>query len=240
MTEEEFLEAYDPARFPHPSVAVDLVLATIGQGRVKVLLQRRAAHPFQGAWALPGSFVGIDESLDAAAGRVLAEKAGLGEAWLEQLYTFGAPDRDPRTRVIAVAYFALLPAEVLEQAVAGRGDLALAALDLPVGGVAARVLDGDGQALPLAFDHGLILCQALLRLRGKLDYAPVAFALLPRRFTLRELQDVHEAILGQALNKPAFRRRMIDQGWIEGTGQREAAGAFRPAELYTFRMEKGE
>lgn len=244
MTEEEFLEAYDPARFPHPSMAVDLVLATVAAGRVMVLLQRRSAHPFQHAWALPGSFVGIEESLDAAAARVLADKAGLGAGaegvWLEQLYTFGAPGRDPRTRVIAVAYFALLPAAVLDRAVAGRDDLALAGLDLPVGAAAARALDGAGQALPLAFDHGEILAQALLRLRGKLDYAPVAFALLPARFTLRELQDVHEAILGQALNKPAFRRRMIDQGWIEGTGLREAAGAFRPAELYTFRMGKGE
>ena len=210
-------DAYDPADFPPLAVTVDLVLMTVHEGRLAVLLQHRSEPPHKGAWALPGGFVRIDESLDSAARRILVDKAGLGDAWLEQLYSFGDPRRDPRMRIITIAYFALVPAEELAAALADHTDLMLAPLAaLP----------------PLAFDHAAIVDHATARLRGKLDYAPVAFALLPTLFTLRALQDVHEAILGTPLNKPAFRRRMLDTGWIEGTGTREAGGAFRPAELY--------
>ncbi|WP_428680790.1 NUDIX hydrolase [Sphingopyxis sp.] len=218
-------EPYDPSAFPPLAVTVDLVLMTVKDGRLAALLQRRGEPPHDGDWALPGGFVGVDESLDDAAQRILVQKAGLTEAWLEQLYSFGDPGRDPRMRIITIAYFALLPADRLADALNDRDDLMLA----PV---------GPGAALPpLAFDHGDILDHAVTRLRGKLDYAPVAFALLPPRFTLRALQDVHEAILATTLNKPAFRRRMIDKGWIEGTGEREAGGAFRPAELYRVSMQ---
>ncbi|MBL0916327.1 MAG: NUDIX hydrolase [Sphingopyxis sp.] len=210
-------ESYDPAAFPPLGVTVDLVLMTVRDGRLAVLLQHRHEEPHKGRLALPGGFVGVDESLDAAAQRILADKAGLAGAWLEQLYSFGDPGRDPRMRIVTIAYFALLPAEELAAVLAARDDLTLASLD----------------ALPgLAFDHGAIVDHAAARLRGKLDYAPVAFALLPPRFTLRALQDVHEAIIGTPLNKPAFRRRMLDSGWIEGTGVKETGGAFRPAELY--------
>jgi 8-oxo-dGTP diphosphatase len=207
----------------HPpfAVTVDLVLMTVADGALAVLLQRRESDPFAGRLALPGGFVGLDESLDAAAHRVLAGKAGFGSGeggWLEQLYTFGEPGRDPRMRTVSVTYFALLQQNRLLEAVAARDDLALA----PVTALAE----------PLAFDHAAIIAAAHERLRGKLDYAPVAFALLPDRFTLRDLQAVHEAITGTRFNKPAFRRRMIDTGWIEPTGERETATAFRPAELY--------
>lgn len=213
-------DAYDPTDFPPLAVTVDLVLMTVTNGGLAVLLQRRGEAPHKGDWALPGGFVRVDESLDAAAGRILADKAGLADAWLEQLYSFGDPGRDPRMRIVTIAYFALLPHRELAAALGGRGDLTLT----PIG--------TDGSARPLAFDHEDIIDHAIKRLRGKLDHSPVAFALLPPRFTLRALQDVHEAILGVRLNKPAFRRRMLDRGWIEGTGEREAAGAFRPAELY--------
>ncbi|WP_077146593.1 NUDIX domain-containing protein [Sphingopyxis sp. KK2] len=210
-------QSYDPGAFPPLAVTVDLVLMTVQNGHLAVLLQRRSEAPHKDEWALPGGFVGIDESLDDAAQRILADKAGLKDAWLEQLYSFGDPGRDPRMRIVTIAYFALLPAAELSAPLAARSDLMLAPLDtLP----------------PLAFDHRTIIDHAATRLRGKLDYAPVAFALLPPRFTLRALQDVHEAILGISLNKPAFRRRMIDTGWIEGTGEKESGGAFRPAELY--------
>jgi len=235
MSEAEFLQAYDPQAFPRPSVAVDLVLMTVVRGRLITLLQRRQDHPFKGSWALPGGFVAIDEALDDAAARVLEAKAGVQGAYVEQLYTFGAPDRDPRMRIITVAYFALLPARVLLEAVRARPDLALSPLDIPWAGETggpATALGPDGAPLPLAFDHAAILGHAVKRLRGKLDYSQIAFALLPDRFTLRALQDVHEAILGVPLNKPAFRRRMLDAGWIEGTGERESGAAFRPAELY--------
>ncbi len=209
--------AYDPADFPPLAVTVDLVLMTVQEAQLAVLLQRRSEPPHRRAPALPGGFVRIDESLDAAARRILVDKAGLDDAWLEQLHSFGDPSRDPRMRVVTIAYFALIPVDRLAAALADHDDLMLASLDaLPV----------------LAFDHAAIVDHAAARLRGKLDYTPVAFALLPPLFTLRALQDVHEAILGMRLNKPAFRRRMLDKGWIEGTGEREEGGAFRPAELF--------
>ena len=207
----------------HPpfAVTVDLVLMTVAADHLSVLLQRRAAEPFAGRYALPGGFVGIEEPLDAAARRVLADKAGFaaGEGgWLEQLYTFGDPSRDPRMRTVSVAYFALLPAEQLKQAVEAAEDLSLERVtDLPA---------------PLAFDHASIIAAAHARLKGKLDYTPVALELLPDRFTLRDLQSVHEAITGTTFNKPAFRRRMLDTRWIEPTGERESDTPFRPAELY--------
>lgn len=207
----------------HPpfAVTVDLVLMTVADGVLSVLLQRRREEPYVDALSLPGGFVGIEETLDEAARRVLAGKAGVvaqGSAWLEQLYTFGDPQRDPRMRTVSVAYFALLPHAVLEQAVTSKADLALQPVTEP----------GE----PLAFDHAAIIATAHVRLRGKLDYAPLAFSLLPDLFTLRDLQTVHEAITGTTFNKPAFRRRMLDTGWIEATGQRESDTAFRPAELY--------
>jgi 8-oxo-dGTP diphosphatase len=207
----------------HPpfAVTVDLVLMTVTDGALAVLLQRRESDPFARRLALPGGFVGIVESLDTAARRLLADKAGFEPnegGWLEQLYTFGDPERDLRMRTVSVAYFALLPDNRLLEAVAARDDLTLEWVTT--------------LAEPLAFDHAAIIAAAHERLRGKLEYAPVAFALLPDRFTLRDLQAVHEAITGARFNKPAFRRRMIDTGWIAPTGERETATAFRPAELY--------
>ncbi|WP_156452025.1 NUDIX domain-containing protein [Novosphingobium sp. CCH12-A3] len=207
----------------HPpfAVTVDLVLMTVADGVLSVLLQRRGEEPYVGALALPGGFVGIEETLDDAARRVLVGKAGVAaqdSAWLEQLYTFGDPQRDPRMRTVSVAYFALLPHAVLQQAVTSKADLAL------------RPVTEPGELL--AFDHTAIIATAHGRLRGKLDYAPLAFSLLPDLFTLRDLQAVHEAITGSTFNKPAFRRRMLDTGWIEATGQRESDTPFRPAELY--------
>ncbi len=235
MNETEFLQDYDPNAYDRPSVAVDLILVSIVEGMVVALLMQRADHPCLGAWALPGGFVGIDESLDVAAHRVLATKARMADAYVEQLYTFGAIDRDPRTRIISVAYFALLAPARFAAALKGATDLTLAELVVPWpgetgGAVTAR--SRDGEELPLAFDHADMLGLAMLRLRGKIDYSDVAFALLPERFTLRALQDVHEAILGRPLNKSAFRRRMLDTGRLEATGEREAGTSFRPAELF--------
>ena len=235
MTESEFLETYDPAAFERPSVTVDLVLMTVVNGKLAALLQQRSDYPFEGSWALPGGFVGMTEDLETAAKRVRASKAALNEGWLEQLHTFGAPQRDPRTRVITVAYFALTRATELLAAVEDGEDLILAALDTPRAGAAGgpvSALTPGGSALPLAFDHADILGHAVQRLRDKLNTSPIAFALMKDHFTLRELQDIHEAVLDTRFNKPAFRRRMIDAGWIEGTGQREDGASYRPAELY--------
>lgn len=212
------LQPYDPAAYPPVAVTVDLVLMTVLNGQLAVLLQRRGQEPFAGRLALPGSFVGPQEDLDMAARRVLTDKVGMSEGWLEQLYSFGDPGRDPRMRIVSVAYFALLPANRLQAAVRGREDLLL--------------VPAAAHETPLAFDHGIILALARERLQGKVGHSPVALALLPDLFTLRDLQTVHEAILATTLNKPAFRRRMLDSGWIEGTGEREPAGPYRPAELY--------
>lgn len=228
MKTERGMTDYDPDAFDRPSVTVDLILASVVAGAPAVLLHRRDARPFAGRWALPGGFVAIDESLDDAARRVLADKARMGDAYLEQLYTFGAVDRDPRMRIVSVAYFALLPAD---RFVATPG-LALARVASGADGRAAAMVEGE--AVSLAFDHDAMLDLAMRRLRGKLDWSPVAFALLPERFTLRALQDVHEAILGRPLNKPAFRRRLIDGGRIAATGERETGASFRPAELYRY------
>lgn len=243
MDEAAFLESYDPAVFERPSVAVDLILMSVVDGAPAVLLTRRDQHPFAGAWALPGGFVGIGESLDEAAHRILVEKARMSDAYVEQLYTFGAVDRDPRTRIISVAHFALLPEDRFAAALKSAPGLALAELAVPWSGetggpVEARI--GDGDPLPLPFDHGAMLSLAMRRLRGKLDYSGIAFALLPERFTLRALQDIYEAILDTKLNKPAFRRRMLDRGWLEATGERETGASFRPAELYRYREAEGE
>lgn len=239
MTEAEFLAAYDPADYERPAVTVDLVLLGLRDGGPAALLRRREQHPDLGRWALPGGFVGPAEDLDAAAARVLREKAGLPGAHLEQLYTFGAVDRDPRMRIITVAYLALLDARALAEALEHEPDLLPAGIAVPVpdrpdGPVS--VMSPKGEPLALAFDHGEILALAVRRLRGKLDYSNVGFALLPEQFTLRQLQDVHEAILGTTLNKSAFRRRMLDTGRLAPTGAREAGTSFRPAEL--FRVER--
>lgn len=233
--EMEFLADYDPQVYERPSVAVDLVLMSIVDGTPAALLVRREELPHAGHWALPGGFVALDEDLDAAALRILADKAHMDDAYVEQLYTFGAVGRDPRMRVISVAYFALLPADRFTAALEADPALALARIAFVSDGETRLRATGTRGVLTLAFDHAEILAVAMTRLRGKIDYSDIAFALLPERFTLRALQDVHEAILGVSLNKPAFRRRMLDRGWLEPTGERETGASFRPAELFRHR-----
>jgi 8-oxo-dGTP diphosphatase len=220
------------------AVAVDVVLVTIRDGAPHVLLARRGHAPAEGALALPGVFVGEDEPLEAAAARTLHDRAGLaGDVFLEQLYTFGAPGRDPRGRVLTVAYYALVPAGRLEQALAGapdEGGLALARVVVPWEGESGgpvQLFTGAGP-LALPFDHSAIVALAMLRLRGKLNWSPIGFRLLPERFTLRELLHVHEAILGRPLPLNSFRRRMLDSGELLATGEREQGTTHRPGELY--------
>ena len=230
--EQAFLAAYDAAQYPHPSVAVDVALLTADEGRLRAVLTQRGEHPAKGQWSLPGGFVGMDESLDAAAARVLKTKLGLGGIFLEQLYTFGRPDRDPRTRVISVAYYALVDAARLKPS-----KLKPATLRVPWAGEQGgpiEALGQDSKKLPLAFDHAEILGLVVQRLRGKLNYAPIGFELLPREFTLRQLQTIHETILGRTHNKDSFRRRLLASGLIAPTGKLEEAVDHRPAELYRF------
>src|SRR5215831_1692190 len=201
--EARFLESYDPSAFERPSVAVDVVLLSAFEGALYTLLVQRHEHPHRDRWALPGTFVRLPESLDDAAARALRDKAGLGNVFLEQLFTFGAPRRDPRMRVIAVAYYALVDRKRFAAAAEHKPDVAACRLEVPwpdeVGGpVGAR--GAAGAPLPLAFDHAEILGLAVKRLRGKLDYAPIGFQLLGDLFTLFDLQQVHETILDRKLN----------------------------------------
>jgi 8-oxo-dGTP diphosphatase len=233
--EAAFLARYDATRYPRPSLAVDVALVAAAEGALRTVVVRRGEHPARGRWALPGGFVGPGESLDAAAARVLVEKTGLRGVFLEQLYTFGDPGRDPRTRVVSVAYYALVDAARLDAAVSG--DVARASIVVPwegeTGGPVELASEG-GATLPLAFDHADILGMAVRRLRGKLDYTPIGFQLLPQAFTLLELQRVHETVLGRPLNKDSFRRRMLASGQLEATGESQKDVDHRPAELYRF------
>ena len=231
-TEQEFLARYDAGAFDHPSVAVDVVLLSAFDAELWTVVVRREEHPCRGRYALPGVFVHIDESLDAAAQRALAEKTRVRRVFLEQLYTFGAPDRDPRTRVISVAYYALVPRERLPSG----GKPVLARVQVPWEGETggAVELHAAGTELPLAFDHDEIVGMAVKRLRGKLDYTAVGFQLLPETFTLLDLQRVHEIVLRRPLNKDSFRRRMLASGELEATGEAQRDVDHRPAELYRF------
>jgi len=206
--------------YPRPSVTADVVIFTLRENDLHVLLIKRGHPPCEGMWATPGGFVDIDESLEEAALRELEEETGVRDVYLEQLYTFGDPGRDPRGRVITVAYFALVPATAIHPR---AGDDAAEArwwsvYDLP----------------PLAFDHADILDYALQRLRYKLEYTAVGFELLPPTFTLSELQAAYEVILGERLDKRNFRRKILGAGVIEATGG-SRTGEGRPAKLYHFR-----
>jgi len=228
-------EGYDASRFEHPSVTVDVVLLSILDGALRTLLVKRQEAPYLDQWALPGGFVRMDESLETAALRVLRSKTGLDRVFLEQLFTFGAPDRDPRTRVLSVAHYALLDRERFRE-LEGK-DMILAQVQVPWEGERggpAYLLDRDGYRLALAFDHNDMVALTVKRLRGKLDYSPVAFQLLPECFTLFDLQKVHEAILGRKLNKDAFRKRLLATGLLIPTGTLQQDVDHRPAALYRY------
>jgi 8-oxo-dGTP diphosphatase len=231
-----FLAAYDASRYPRPSVTVDVVLLTVRDESLRVLLGRRPDPPERDRWALPGGFVGVDEALDAAAERVLREKAGLRDVFTEQLFTFGTPDRDPRTRVISVAYYALVEPHRLDAAVRSFASerLCVARVEADDAPGPAAAFDDEGARLALAFDHVEIIATAVRRVRGKLDYARIGFELLPRAFSLRDLRLVHEAILGRPLNKDSFRRKMLDRGLVAPTGRRASSVGHQPPELYAF------
>ena len=226
--------------YPRPSIAVDLAILCVSGGALQCVLMRRPdAIEVGGDWALPGGFVHLDQSLDAAVARVLTDKTGLTDVHFEQLATYGDPNRDPRGHVISVTHLAIARADQLAARVAETSDLVLANITVnwpgEQGGAATASV--DGAPLALAFDHTAILGDVVKRLRGKLDYTPIGFAFLPSRFTLRAVQEVHEAILGMPLTKPAFRRKLLDRHPLTPTGERESGGAFRPAELYELKSE---
>jgi len=206
QTEADFLGSYDPSRFPPFAVTVDLAVFTIRSGMLAVLLVQRLEHPYQGYWALPGGFVRRDESAEAAARRELAEETGAGtfRGHLEQLRTYSDPGRDPRMRVVSVAHVALAPG--LPDPVAG-GDAA-AARWWPVADLGFPMLEGF-EVIPLAFDHALILADALERVRSKLEYTTLATRFVAEPFTIADLRRVYAAVWGDAPDLANFRRKVL-------------------------------
>ena len=202
--------------FPSPIATVDAVLLTLDEGALSVGLLKRDRAPHKGKLALPGGYVHTDEdaSLEAAAARILRDKAGTSCRFLEQLATFSGARRDPRGWSLSVAYFALLPAADLS---AAGGVLTLAPVDrLPA----------------LAFDHAAIIAAAVERLRGKSSYFALPAYLLPPLFTLAELHGVYEQVLGTRLDRASFRRKVAEQDIVEPADGEVRGGAHRPATLY--------
>jgi 8-oxo-dGTP diphosphatase len=213
----------------HPSsqnikVAVDAAIFTVEDGVCKTLLIQMRKAPFEGRWAFPGGLIEDGETCLAAARRILGSATGVKDCYLEQLATFDAPDRDPLGRVVSVAHFALMPSA----------------------GVALRTTEKYADVRwwpvaklpPLAYDHRAVAEVALGRIRAKLEYTNVVWSLLPKEFTLAELQAVDEAILGRRLDKRNFRKKVLASKLLVSTGKHRAGGAHRPAELFAFKARK--
>jgi len=204
--------------YPHPAVTTDVVLFTIREHRLQILLIRRGGEPFKGHWALPGGFLGIDEDLEEGALRELEEETGVSGVYLEQLRTYGKPERDPRERVISVAYYALAPSERFQlQAASDAAEASWFAI---------------GELPTLAFDHDEIIRTAHERLVAKLDYSTIAFQFMPESFTLSELQQVYEILLDAEVDKRNFRKWALALEQIVETGAHRRRGSHRPARLY--------
>ncbi len=213
---------YDVTQYERPSVTVDVVIFSVVEGELKVLLVKRKNWPFEGTWAIPGGFVEMDESLEEAAARELYEETGVKGVYLEQFYTFGRPGRDPRTRVISVAYLTLVDAARLQpQAADDAADVGWFSVHDPP---------------PLAFDHVDILKRALQRLRHKLESTALGSQFMPEEFTLRELRQSYERILGEKLDGRRFRRRILAADILEESGSRRGSGR-NAAKLYRFKNE---
>ena len=211
--------------YPRPALTVDCVVFGFeADAALRVLLIQRKLPPYEGHWALPGGFVRVDESVDAAAVRELQEETGIAEVFLEQLYTFGAVERDPRGRIVSVAYYALI--NLQEHPVQAATD-------------ASDAQWFELSALPeLGFDHQEILNRAIARLRAKIRYEPIGFELLPKRFTLSQLQRLYEQVLGRSLDKRNFRKRLLKMSLLIDTGEKEKGVSHRAAQLYQFDLEK--
>lgn len=207
-----------------PMITVDVVVFTVRQGKLKVLLIKRKYSPFKDKWALPGGFIRGGEELLHASARELEEETGVRGVYLEQLYTFGAPRRDPRGRVITVAYFALVSPDKMQ-------------LRASYDAKEAKLFEVN--KLPhLAFDHRKILTYAIIRLRNKIQYTNVAWSLLPQKFTLSEIQKFYETIWGKRLDKRNFRKKILSLGLLNVLPSVRKGLRQRPAKLYAFKTRK--
>jgi 8-oxo-dGTP diphosphatase len=206
----------------HPIVAVDVVIFTIDAGRLQALVVQVRDGPCAGAWAFPGGLVGMHESLEDAARRELSAKTGLRGVYLEQLRSFGDPGRDPQARVVSTAYFALVPGKEMVERNGKYADVAW----FPVRGLPR-----------LTYDHAVIARAALERLRAKLAYTNIVYGLLPPEFTLGELQDIYEVILGRRLDRRNFRKKILASGLLRAL-PKQRRGPHRPAALYRFAQRR--
>lgn len=265
LTEEEFLEQYQPGAYKRPSLTVDILVFAVNESRdaLRLLMIRRRNHPYIHCWALPGGFVEIDESLDEAARRELEEETGLRDIYMEQLYTFGEPGRDPRTRVISTAYLALIQENTVAVSagddateagwftireqdgevtlIGDQGDILsyhVSRIPLFMGGVASiQEIASKKENSGIAFDHEKAIQMGISRLRNKAEYTNVLFGLMPPEFTLPELQKLYETVLGKPLYKANFRKKI--SGYVEATGtKRNQEGTKRSPELYRFREQE--
>ena len=211
-------------KYPRPALTVDCVVFGLDEEDLKVLLIQRDLEPFAGRWALPGGFVEVGEAVHVAARRELTEETGIERVFLEQLYTFGEPDRDPREHVVSVAYYALvrLSDHRVQAATDARHAAWFAIDDVP----------------KLAFDHQKILKMAHERLQGKVRYQPIGFELMPPKFPLRALQHLYEVILERTLDKRNFRKRILSMDVLEELDEIETDVAHRAAKLYRFDKRK--
>ncbi|GAA4421401.1 NUDIX hydrolase [Bremerella cremea] len=213
-------EAKFQYEYARPALTVDIVVFALDADDLMVMLIQRDLEPFEGQWALPGGFVHLDETLDDAARRELQEETGLQGIFLEQLYTYGDLNRDPRERVVTVAYYALVNLEGhnVQASTDARNAAWFSVNELP----------------DLAFDHANILAAAHERLRGKVRYQPIGFELLPEKFTLRQLQHLYEVILDRELDKRNFRKKVLSMEIVQETDEIEKDVAHRAARLYRF------
>lgn len=207
--------------FDHPYVTVDVLVFSVVGGKLSILLSKRENDPFSGKMALPGGFVRVDESLDEAAKRTVEDKGKVGNVYLEQLYSFGEIQRDPRSRIISVAYFALIPEEKALKVECNLNNCWFDVNKLP----------------PLAFDHKEIIKMGVNRLKAKISYSNIAMGLMGETFSLGDLQKTYELILGEALDKRNFRKKMTALDLLVESGG-VSKGKHRPAKLYSFKSDK--
>ena len=208
----------------YPITAVDVVIFTIEDEGLKVILIKMKKKPYKDVWAFPGGRVGINESLDKAAERELYEKTGVKNVYLEQLYTFGEVKRDPFTRVVSVAYYALVDSKKIKLKTTSK-----------YAGIDWFIIN---QLPPLAYDHKKMAELALNRLRAKLEYTNIVYSLLPKYFTLSELRTVYEIILDRELDRRNFQKKILGLKLLKSTGKKKWGLPYRPAELYTFKKRK--
>lgn len=206
--------------YQRPALATDCVIFGFDGGELKLLLIEREKEPFKNKWALPGGFVFMEETTEECAKRILLEKTGVKHMFIEQLYTFSDTDRDPRERIVSVAYYALVNKHQYEL-IAGRDTIKAEWFEL--------------SKLPkLAFDHGKIVKMAIQRLKGKVSYQPIGFELLDEKFTLSQLQTLYEAILETPIDKRNFRKKILGMSFLKGLEEKEQNVARKAAQYYSF------